>query len=326
MNNYILNGFDNAILCVFVNKHFNHLFPNEDPERFLLESYMLKHQIPARIQFFLDDFLQNGSKTGFKILENIDIQEIYPPTPDGNDYFIGEKTDFAKVIAIFNQYLGEMISYEAECFGRLFQDMVPKKSLSNSQTSLSSNVELEIHTEQAFSDLRPDILTLGCLRGDENAITYILPVNVLLEKMDTSKIKLLREPLWNIGVDLSFKMNNNEFIHGDMRGPMPIIYGSENDPLLVFDQDLMIGITEEAEQLKREIIEIYYKYRYSYVLKPGDVVFVDNKRAVHGRSSFTPKFDGTDRFIIRSFVTLDFDRSAHARNQSNKRMVEAKYS
>ena len=326
MNNYILNGFDNAILSVLVNKHFNKLFPNEDPERFLLEAYMLKHQIPARIQFFLDDFLQNGSTTGFKILENIDIQEIYPPTPDGNDYFIGEKTNFSKVIAIFNQYLGEMISYEAECFGRLFQDMVPKKSLSNSQTSLSSNVELEIHTEQAFSDLRPDILTLGCVRGDENAITYILPVNVLLEKMDASKIKLLREPLWNIGVDLSFKMNNIEFIHGDIRGPIPIIYGSENDPLLVFDQDLMIGITEEAEQLKREIIEIYYKYRYSYVLKSGDVVFVDNKRAVHGRSSFTPKFDGTDRFIIRSFVTLDFDRSAHARNQSNRRMVEAKYS
>ena len=218
-----------------------------------------------------------------------------------------------------------MISYEGEGYGRLFQDMVPKQSLSKTQTSLSSNVELEIHTEQAFSDLRPDILTLGCLRGDESAITYILPVNVILNQMDESKINLLRKPLWKIGVDLSFKINCDEFINGDLRGPIPIIYGSEKDPLLVFDQDLMIGINEEAEKLKNEIIEIYYKYRYSHILKPGEIIFIDNKRAVHGRSIFNPKFDGTDRFIIRSFVLFNIENYKNAINL-NKRMVLAKYS
>jgi len=327
MNHYVLDASDNVLLSLLIKPYMNNLFPNEDPNRFVLESSMLKHRIPCNIQFLLDNFLKNRSSNGYVLLQNVDINESYPPTPDGNNNFISEKTNFAKIIAILNQYLGEMVSYEAECFGRLFQDMVPKKSLSNSQTSLSSNVELEIHTEQAFSDLRPDILTLGCIRGDENTITYILPVNVLLDKMDALKIKLLREPLWKIGVDLSFKMNNTDFIHGDIRGPIPIIYGYESDPLFVFDQDLMTGITEEAEQLKQEVIDIYYKYRYSYVLKPGDVIFIDNKRAVHGRSPFTPKFDGSDRFIIRSFVTLDLNQSVHARNNvMNARMIEAKYS
>ena len=59
------------------------------------------------------------------------------------------------------------------------------------------------------------------------------------------------------------------------RKEMQYLYKEEN--LLVFmdpdsfeqvmiDQDLMKGINEEAENLKNEIIEIYYKFRYSHVL------------------------------------------------------------
>ena len=59
-----------------------------------------------------------------------------------------------------------MVSYEAEGNGRLFQDMVPNKELALSQTSLGSKKELELHTEQAFSEMRPDYLSLACLKGD----------------------------------------------------------------------------------------------------------------------------------------------------------------
>ena len=52
--------------------------------------------------------------------------------------------------------------------------MVPSRESARTQTSLSSEVELEVHTEQAFSVLRPDYLSLACLRGDPNAHTYLL--------------------------------------------------------------------------------------------------------------------------------------------------------
>lgn len=322
---YHLDSSDNDLLNELI--QLINIIPNETPQLFIEQVSNLVYFLPTNIKIFLEKFIKNNFKNGFILLKNIFINENIPlpDTPPDNNYFIGEKTKLAKIIAILNQYLGEMISYEGEGYGRLFQDMVPKQSLSKTQTSLSSNVELEIHTEQAFSDLRPEILTLGCLRGDENAITYILPVNIILNQMDESKINLLRKPLWKIGVDLSFKINCDKFINGELRGPIPIIYGSEKDPLLVFDQDLMIGINEEAEKLKNEIIQIYYKYRYSHVLKPGEIIFIDNKRAVHGRSIFNPKFDGTDRFIIRSFVLFNIENYKNAINL-NKRMVLAKYS
>ena len=161
--------------------------------------------------------------------------------------------------------------------------------------------------------MRPDILSLACLRGDEKAYTYILPVGRILENCSSREIQMLREPLWMIGVDLSFKLHGQSFIDGDVRGPIAILSGPEHDPELIFDQDLMKGITSEAENLVKKIVEIYYHHRIAHCLQPGEIIFVDNRRAVHGRSSFSPKYDGYDRFLVRCFATLDYEKSAHAR-------------
>ena len=297
----------------------------EDPVEFILCASRLSKRLPQHIKETLDQFKHKSSITGFMVFRDVGL-DVLPNTPPDNRHFVGEKTDYAKIIALFNQYLGNMIAYEGEGYGRLFQDMVPNKMLSDSQTSLGSKTELEIHTEQAFSKLRPDVLVLGCLRGDANAATYILPVNILLDHLTDEQIECLRAPLWKIGVDLSFRMSQTGFIEGECRGPIPILYGSEEDPLLVFDQDLMTGIHEEAEALKQVIIDVYYKYRYAYVMQPGEIVLIDNQRAVHGRSPFTPRYDGTDRFIIRSFVTFDLEKSGYARSDEEPYKIQAKYS
>jgi L-asparagine oxygenase len=302
--------------------------PSREPEQFIQQTRSVLSMVPERIQASIQRFVEKGSSTGFLCICTIPLQENeIPETPEGNHLHIGEQTVLARVQSIFNQLTGEMIAYEAEGEGRLFQDMVPKKELSTTQTSLSSNVELEIHTEQAFSRLRPDYLSLACLRGDPFAKTYIFHIHQIIKHLSPEKIRRLREPLWTIGVDLSFKMDGKyEFLEGDLRGPLPIIYGSQEDPFLVFDQDLMKGITKEAENLKQEIIQLYYQYRTEYILSPGEILLIDNRRVVHGRSPFQPRYDGTDRFIIRSFVALDIKKSEYARSNETPRMVSAIYS
>ena len=248
-----------------------------------------------------------------------------PKTPNTNNNKIGETTILARIQSILINTIGEMISYEAEGYGRLFQDVVPVKKMEKEQTSVGSNTELEIHTEQAFSKLRPDILSLACIQGDPLAETYILPVNYILEHMDIEERKLLRLPLWKTEVDLSFKLNSNEFIEGDVRGPFSIISGDENDPKLVFDQDLMFGTTEKSNKLIKKIIGIYYNNRIQHNLQSGEIILIDNMRAVHGRSPFYPKYDGNDRFLIRCFAVYDYEYSSYARD-NNSRMVSAIYS
>ena len=285
--------------------------PSQQPELFCQEIKSLLREIPETIYNTFIHFKTYGSKTGCLLL-HIPLDDETPPTPDGNQYKLGETTELSKIQAICMTIMGEMVAYEAEGYGNLFQDVVPLKSMLNQQASTGSNFELEIHTEQAFSQLRPDILSLSCLRGDPNALTYILHLESILNNMSEYEIALLKQPLWKIGVDLSFKMNENEFVEGNVRGPFPILQGTDDNPILVFDQDLMFGITEESDSLIDKIVGVYYTHRNSYNLTSGDIIFIDNNRAVHGRSSFFPKFDGLDRFLIRSFLVFDYEKVKYA--------------
>ena len=311
--------------------------PSISPELYCEEVKYASQQVPERIRTLLQNFADKGSNTGFLLIRRIPIDEL-PNTPENNNCKIGEQTTLAKIQSIFVSVISNMITYEAEGYGRLFQDVIPVKSMEKNQTSISSSVELEIHTEQAFSKLRPDILSLACLRGNENAYTYILPVKSIINNVTDAELKMLKMPLWNTGVDLSFKLNGHEFIEGDIRGPMSIIRGYKDkrlenedprlifeDPLLVFDQDLMTGITDESNEMIKKIVDIYYKHRLSHNLTHGEIIFIDNNRAVHGRSPFTPKYDGLDRFLVRCFGVYNYEYSAYAREYGG-RVVSAIYS
>jgi L-asparagine oxygenase len=310
--------------------------PSENSELFCIQSKECSRYIPERIQKSLLSFAKEGTKNGFLLFKNVLFQTIgsqlpipitlpLPETPDNNNCKIGENTILARIQSMFIHFIGEMIAYEAEGYGRLFQDVVPVKKMEKEQTSVGSNTELEIHTEQAFSKLRPDILSLACIRGDYQAQTYILPVQYILEDMNDEESETLQQSLWKTGVDLSFKLNNNEFIEGNIRGPLPIISDNMNDPKLTFDQDLMFGTNEESNHLIQKIIEIYYKKRLQHNLQTGEIILIDNLRAVHGRSPFYPKYDGKDRFLIRCFGVYNYEYSGYARKNGG-RMVSAIYS
>jgi L-asparagine oxygenase len=300
--------------------------PSLSPILFCEQAKEQSQNLPPQIKSIITSFATAGSNRGFLLIRTPPLDETTTPkTPSGNQHKIGETTILAKIQAILISAISDMISYEAEGYGNLFQDIVPIKAMETAQTSLGSNTELEIHTEQAFSSLKPDILSLACLRGDINAFTHIFSIKTILEHMTPEEQTFLREPLWKIGVDLSFKLNNNEFIDGDIRGPMPIISGPTNDPTLVFDQDLMSGTTTEATNMIKKIVDIYYQKKLRHNLQPGEILLIDNRRAVHGRSAFKPKYNGEDRFLIRCFSTFDLTQSEYAR-ENNSRKILAIYS
>jgi L-asparagine oxygenase len=296
-------------------------YPSDQPELYCLMAKAMSYELPEHVSAALEQFASqgttDGAQDGFLLFRTDSFDpDGLSPTPSDNGQRLGEQTQLAWVQSVLASCMGDLVAYEAEGGGGLFQDIVPSYGQRNKQTSLGS-AELEIHTEQAFSYWRPDILSLACLRGDPTAWTYVLPVSKIIHKTTAEEQALLRQPLWTIGVDLSFDMGSTR------RGPIPVLYGPEDDPTLVFDQDLMEGITEEAEALCRKIVAIYYAHRSALCLEPGDILFVDNRRAVHGRSSYQPRYDGEDRFLVRCFVSLDYEAS-HAVREG--RMVRKQYS
>lgn len=340
MNNIIgKNYMDNSDYIIELNEKERNILinlasriyydPSQSPNLFCKETKELSQLIPNNIKQKLIEFAKYGSPDiGFLLFKNVPIDNDdfkLGKTPETNNTKVGEKTILGKIQALFMQYISEMVAYEAEGYGRLFQDVVPIQSMASEQTSIGSNIELEVHIEQAFSNLKPDIISLGCLKGDTNAFTYILPVNQIIKNIYKEDYKKLFEPLWKTGVDLSFKINGHEFIEGDIRGPLSILNGTKEDPKLIFDQDLMFGITEESNQIIKKIIDIYYQNRIKHNLQPGEIILIDNTRAIHGRSPFYPKYDGNDRFLVRTFGIFDYDKTNYARSKES-RTISARYS
>ena len=298
--------------------------PGDDPEAFCKEAKQAARRLPNRIAEALQDFRRGGNAAGRVVFSGLPTG-LVPPTPPDNSAHIGELTLLARIQALFSEFLGDMVAYEAEGGGRLFQDMVPSRAAATAQTSLSSAVELELHTEQAFSILKPDYLSLACLRGDPAAHTYLFVAADLLAHLSPEELAALREPRWTTGVDESFRMGGQRFVYGDVRGPMPILSGGDDDPFIVLDQDLMRGSDAASQQLLERVLALNGDLRQAHVLAPGEILILDNARVVHGRSIFRPRFDGTDRFVVRSFVTSDLRRSRHAR-PGDSRMITARYS
>lgn len=226
-----------------------------------------------------------------------------PPTPEDNHLGLARSTRMARIALLIASVLGDPLAYQAECYGHLVQDMVPSRALAYKQQSQGSRVELELHTEQAFSLRRPDWVVLACLRGDPAARTYLFTAKQLCQLLTSGERDALRQARWTTTIDESFK----PFVPNpdEVRGPMPILAGPGSDPSIVFDQDLIRGLDPEADDLRKKVIDLYLEHRTSYVLRPGDIVIVDNQRAVHGRSPFRPQFDGTDRFIARLMAVRD---------------------
>lgn len=277
--------------------------PITDPDGFGRETLAASFDVPASVRRRILNFGDVGSETGILVVRGLYVDEDLVDTPLDNKGALGARTHFAKEMGTLAQLLGSMVGYEAEAGGNLIQDMVPNPKLAATQQSQGSKVELEAHTEQCFSDNRPDYVILGALRGDKDAKTYAYSARKFKEHFTPEEIAKLRQPLWATMIDESFRpyLEDPEAV----RGPYPILSGPEDDPYILVDQDLMHGITAPAQALLEKVVQVYIEHRDAHVLEAGDLLMLDNLRAMHGRSQFTPRFDGKDRFIARGLVVRD---------------------
>jgi len=107
--------------------------PTDNPELFCNKAKILSQKLPLHIKNILTRFSTFGSPSGFLLIKTIPTENL-PPTPDNNNQKIGEHTILARIQAILISFFSELIAYEAEGYGRLFQDVVPTKSMSKNQT------------------------------------------------------------------------------------------------------------------------------------------------------------------------------------------------
>ncbi|MFD5147752.1 TauD/TfdA family dioxygenase [Streptomyces sp. NPDC058401] len=88
-----------------------------------------------------------------------------------------------------------------------------------------------------------------------------------------------------------------------------MLSGAVEDPDIRMAQLVTTPLTPRAAAALTEFGRTCEATARTLRLKPGDLVIIDNRVTVHGRTAFHPRYDGADRWPQRTYVTTDLRRS-----------------
>jgi len=279
-----------------------------DDEAFVAAAAEVGQAFPPGLVAALEAFAADPGPAGALLLRDVPTGAV-PATPATPTTPTGKDLRSEQVLLAVARILGEPVGYLPEHGGSIVQNLVPTKADVGRQTSTSSGVDLAFHTETAFHPHGPRYLLLLCLRGDPGAATTLASIDDLLPGLRPETVDVLRQPLFRTAVDESFGGEP-----GVPYGPArPVLGGTPEQPWLCWDEELTTGTTPEAQAAHEELIAVVAQRRREVVLADGDLLIVDNRRCVHGRRPFQARFDGTDRWLQRSFVVASLAPSVAER-------------
>lgn len=238
------------------------------------------------------------------------------------------------LIVLLGAVLGDMIGWTTQQSGRLIHDVFPIRRYEHEQLGMGSSTLLTWHTEDAFHPHRGDYLALLCLRNPNQAATTL--GNLVDVNLSPRQLELLCQPLYTIRPDESHQEKNRVIngANGDSNSyqeiqrmtnapdRIPVLFGSPDSPYLRLDPYFMDSVEDtEAQQALDSLTSQIDATLNEVVLQAGDVLFVDNYRAVHGRRPFKARFDGTDRWLKRVNLVRDLRKSSAARDSIRSRVL-----
>lgn len=280
-----------------------------DSDEFVAAAGNAARTMPAELHDALVSFADQAPRSGALLLRGLPTGRL-PATPLSPTAPVDKCRTSEFVLLAAARRLAQPVGYLPEHGGNLVQNLVPTKAKADRQVSTSSRVDLMFHTEAAFHPHRPRYLLLLCLRGDEEAITTLASIREVMHTLPDDVLTTLYQPRFRTAIDESYLDGRANSL-----GPcVPVLRGPRCSPSLVFDADLMVGIDSEAEAALLALAEAVQRCHTGVALRAGDLLVVDNDVAVHGRSAYTPRFDGTDRWLQRSMAVTDLAASAGERN------------
>jgi len=235
----------------------------------------------------------HDAQPSYVLVKDAEIGHIplTPMVPPSDDVVVQAR----ELLLKFGAHYGIPVGYAQEQNGRLIQHVLPNPKTEYSQMSSSSKTILKLHTETAFHPYKPDWIILMCLRGDKDAFTTYALCSDILRDLDNETIQELRKPQFLTTTDESFRRNGEK--HRMIR--LPIFKDGLNGLEFCYDDDLMKGENDDAERALQTLRSVVDSKTRQISLESGDVFVINNRKLVHGRKPFQPRYDGTDRWMLR---------------------------
>jgi Fe(II)/alpha-ketoglutarate-dependent arginine beta-hydroxylase len=236
--------------------------------------------------------------------------------------------------------LGDVFGWATQQDGRIMHDVLPIKGHEHYEIGSNSLQHLSWHTEDAFHPCRGDYVALMCLKNPDLVETVVCDAADL--DWLTLDVEALFEAEFTQMPDNSHRPENASESTGDptvdrLRArsfrlieawnefpeKRPILFGDHVDPYMALDPYHMKveGWPERSLRAFQELCDQIETNMRDVSLRPGDCVFIDNFRAVHGRKSFRARYDGSDRWLKRLNITRNLRGSRAWRPAADNRII-----
>lgn len=318
-------------------------YKSVEDEAFLNEVSVIAHGLPRRIRDFLNNFKRQEPPGGACLIRGYPIDDrLIGVTPEHwrERGEISPTLEEEVLLMLFGSLLGDAIAWATQQNAYLLHDVIPIKEDENAQMSTGSEQVIWWHNEDAFHPFRGDYVSLMCLRNSDRIPTTLASTDQI--KLSQHHIDVLFQPRFTIDPDDSHAEKNRpaaaepddhegalvkaayDRINKMHSNPskLAVFYGDPESPYMRLDPYYMRPMDdEEAQSALNALVHAVDRCLSEVVLEPGDFLFVDNYRTVHGRKRFKARYDGSDRWLKRMNLAIDLRKSRAARTTSASRVI-----
>jgi Taurine catabolism dioxygenase TauD, TfdA family len=238
--------------------------------------------LPGGLAARIAEFKTVGNRFGLFLAENFPLDDI---------------SGFAKATAVSESILlavalliGRPYGHAGQRAGAIIQNIRPRREDAYKHLGTGSAIELIWHTEDAQAEVNCDFIGLFCLRGDPGARTFISRVDV--SDLPKDIVEELEKKQFVIRSDESYSGYSVKTI-------VSVLSQYKNKLTVRYDPPYTKFLSQRASIALGELTNYINSKAVSVTLKSGDLLLIDNKTSVHGRSKFAPRYDDTDRWLQR---------------------------
>lgn len=259
--------------------------PLEDPDGFWYSAASAAAAVP--------DSMGCPPPSGLRLLRGLLANDELPETPRDSRRPAGRHVLLSEFwLSVFGLLLGTPVSYRGQQGSVLHQNVAPIPGSEQEESDVGSVQALPMHTENPFHVLPPDYVLFACLRSDPGgtAGTTVARVSDLAGQLDVDVVANLRRPIFaERGV-------------APPSQPIPVLRGLPDDPLARYDASWTSSNEFEGtlalDALARELPRCMGMMN----LRAGDLLVLDNRRWLHGRTPFHASSEGLNRWLQRLYV------------------------
>ena len=291
--------------------------PAIDLQPFLADAAVYAHELPRRLRKLFHDFKLRESSVALCLRNNPFDGAAVGPTPTRS----GERGDQSRIgredvlHLLYGSLLGESFAWASTRDVHFVNQICPCVDDRDRVISTGSNVTFDLHTEDAYHPFSGDYLGLMCIRNHEQAPTLVAGIDDV--DLAPHHAAVLFEPRFRIGANVVHQVS-------PVRETTSVLFGRRDAPYVRLNVNDTKGVDDEAEAALAALVGALKASMRPVVLAPGESVYVDNLRALHGRPPLSPRYDGDDRWLRGIYLTCDLRKSRALRAAPEARVIESR--